>query len=105
MKRFTQFFELVVIADQFSEGAAVMFDFVPLALGILVMFFALFESILEAFFDLLAIDLWTFLAAFLGVFFGIILFIRQIRFGRTRFWLSHGIFRGHKRSSSGTGDE
>ena len=85
MKRFTQFFDLAVIADQFSEGAALMFDFIALAIGIHAMFFALFESSLEAFFDLLAIDLWTFFTAFLNAVFGIIFFIRQIRFGRTRF--------------------
>jgi len=44
MKRFTQFFDLAVIANQFAEGTTVMLDFIALAIGILVMFFALLKA-------------------------------------------------------------
>ena len=56
LEGFAQFLDLVVIANQFAEGAALMLDLVPLALGILVMLFALLECSLEALFDLFAIN-------------------------------------------------
>ena len=76
LEGFAQFLDLVVIANQFSEGAALMLDLVPLTLGILLMLFALLECSLEALFDLFAINLRALFAAFLGIVFGVILLIR-----------------------------
>ena len=53
-----------------------MLDLVPLALGILVMLFALLECSLEALFDLFAINFWALFADFLGIALGVVFLIR-----------------------------
>ena len=75
LEGFAQFLDLVIIANQFAEGAALMLDLVPLALGILVMLFALLECSLEALFDLFAINFRALFGSLLGIFFGVILLI------------------------------